>query len=45
MAYNFARIDTTRRVTPAMDASVSDHVWALSEIAALADRQGAPRSH
>jgi chromate transport protein ChrA len=45
MAYNFARIHTTRRVTPAMETCVSDHVWTLSEIAALADRQGAPRSH
>lgn len=37
MYYNFARIHRTLRVTPAMEAGVSDHVWSLEEIAALAD--------
>lgn len=37
MHYNFARIHKTLRVTPAMEAGVADHVWALEEIAALAD--------
>jgi IS1 family transposase len=37
MHYNFARIHKTLRVTPAMEAGVSDHVWTLEEIAALAD--------
>ena len=36
MHYNFARIHKTLRVTPAMAAGVSDHVWSLEEIAALA---------
>ena len=27
MHYNFARIDKTLRVTPAIAASISDHVW------------------
>jgi archaellum component FlaD/FlaE len=31
------RIHKTLRVTPAMEASVSDHVWSLEEIAKLAD--------
>jgi IS1 family transposase len=35
MYYNFARIHKTLRVTPAMEAGVSDHVWALEEIANL----------
>jgi IS1 family transposase len=35
MYYNFARIHQTLRVTPAMEAGVSDHVWELEEIAAL----------
>jgi IS1 family transposase len=35
--YNFARIHQTLRVTPAMQAGISDHVWSLEEIAALAD--------
>jgi hypothetical protein len=36
MYYNFARIHMTLRVTPAMAAEVSEHVWSLEEIAALA---------
>lgn len=38
MHYNFARIHKTLRVTPAMQAGISDHVWSLEEIAALPDR-------
>jgi IS1 family transposase len=38
MYYNFGRIHQTLRVTPAMEAGVSDHVWSLEEIAELADR-------
>jgi IS1 family transposase len=37
MYYNFARVHQTLRVTPAMEAGVSDHVWTLSEILALLD--------
>ncbi|CAN5557163.1 IS1 family transposase [soil metagenome] len=37
MHYNFARIHKTLRVTPAMEAGISDHVWTLEEIAALAE--------
>jgi hypothetical protein len=36
MDYNFACTLKTLRVTPAMQAGVSDHVWSLEEIAALA---------
>jgi IS1 family transposase len=35
MHYNFAKIHKTLRVTPAMEAGVSDHVWEIEEIAAL----------
>ena len=36
MYYNFGRIHKTLRVTPAMEAGVSDHhVWALEEISNL----------
>ena len=35
MFYNFARIHQTLRVTPAMEAGVSNHVWTLEEIAEL----------
>ncbi|MBZ5591338.1 MAG: DDE-type integrase/transposase/recombinase [Acidobacteriia bacterium] len=38
MHYNFARVHQTLRVTPAMQAGVSDHVWSFEEIVALADR-------
>ena len=37
MYYNFGRIHKTLRVTPAMEAGVSNHVWSLEEIASLAD--------
>jgi IS1 family transposase len=36
MFYNFGRIHKTLRVTPAMQAGISDHVWSLEEIANLA---------
>lgn len=36
--YNFARIHKTLRVTPAMEAGLTDHVWTLEDIACLADR-------
>jgi IS1 family transposase len=35
MYYNFARIHQTLRVTPAMEAGVSDHVWSIEEIVKL----------
>jgi hypothetical protein len=35
--YNFARIHKTLRITPAMAAGLSDHVWSYEEIAALAE--------
>jgi len=35
MHYNFARIHTTLRVTPAMEAGISRHVWTLEEIVGL----------
>lgn len=35
MHYNFARIHRTLRITPAMAAGVSDHVWSIEEIVAL----------
>jgi IS1 family transposase len=35
MWYNFGRIHKTLRVTPAIEAGVSDHVWSLEDFAAL----------
>jgi IS1 family transposase len=37
MHYNFARVHQTLRVTPAMEAGVSDHVRSLEEIVGLLD--------
>ena len=37
MYYNFARIHQSLRVTPAMEAGVSDHVWSIEDIVALLD--------
>ncbi len=35
MAYNFAKVHKSLRVTPAMEAGVADHVWTMEEIAKL----------
>jgi len=37
MYYNFGRIHQTLRVTPAMEAGITDHVWSLEEIVGLAE--------
>jgi len=39
MHYNFARIHKTLRVTPAMEAGISDHVWTFEEIVRLSENQ------
>ena len=35
MHYNFGRIHQSLRVTPAMQAGISDHVWSIEEIVGL----------
>jgi IS1 family transposase len=35
MHYNFCKIHTTLRVTPAMEAGISEHVWSLDEMIGL----------
>ena len=35
MHYNFCRIRQTLRITPAMPAGITDHVWELTEIVGL----------
>ena len=42
MHYNFARVHKTLRITPAMAAGITDHVWSLEEIAMLADAAALP---
>lgn len=37
MHYNFCRIHQSLRVTPAMEAGITDHVWSLEEVIALLD--------
>jgi IS1 family transposase len=37
MHYNFVRIHKTLRVTPAMAADVTDHLWSIENIAQLVD--------
>ena len=32
MYYNFCKIHQTLRVTPAMEAGISDHVWSIEEL-------------
>ena len=36
MHYNFVRIHKTLRVTPAMQAGVTDRLWTLEDLARLA---------
>lgn len=38
--YNFCRVHKTLRVTPAMEAGLSDHVWTMEEVVRLTE----PRS-
>jgi len=37
MYYNFCRVHQTLRVTPAMEAGISSHVWSIGEIVGLLD--------
>jgi hypothetical protein len=35
MYYNFCRIHQSIRVTPAMEAGLTDHVWSIAEMVGL----------
>jgi hypothetical protein len=37
MYYNFVRIHQSLRVTPAMEAGITDRLWAVEDIAKLTD--------
>jgi len=37
MHYNFARVHQTLRVTPCMEAGVTDHVWTVREIVEMTE--------
>jgi len=30
--YDFSRVHSTLRVTPAMEAGITDHIWSLQEL-------------
>ena len=40
MFYNFCKIHSTLRVTPAMEAKIDDHVWTMEEVVMMADTMG-----
>jgi len=37
--YNFCRVHKTLRVTPAMEAGLTDHVWTLEELCGLISQE------
>lgn len=37
MFYNFCKVHKTLRVTPAMEAGITDHVWEIAEIVEMTD--------
>jgi len=39
MHYNFCRVHQTLRVTPAMEAGITDHVWSIEEVIGLLEKQ------
>ena len=49
MFYNFCRIHKTLRITPAMEAGLTDHVWEMEEIIsamdAVAPKPGRPKTY
>lgn len=42
MYYNFVRIHSTLRVTPAMAVGVTDRLWSTEDVVALLDAREAP---
>ena len=43
MYYNFCRVHQTLRVTPAMEAGVSDHAWTIEEVVSLLEATEVPQ--
>ena len=39
--YNFCRVHQTLRVTPAMEARLTVHIWDIEELVSLLDRRNA----
>ena len=36
--YNFCRVHSSLRVTPAMEAGIADHVWSIEELVSLTEK-------
>lgn len=43
MNYNYCKVHQTLRVTPAMEAEITDHVWELEEVVGLLADHGKPK--
>jgi hypothetical protein len=43
--YNFCRVHSTLRVTPAMEAGVADHAWNLEELCELLPKPVSSTTH
>jgi hypothetical protein len=41
--YNFVRIHSSLRMTPAMAAGVTDHIWTMADLAALTEENHVPK--
>jgi hypothetical protein len=41
MYYNFCRVHQTLRVTPAMEAGITAHVWGIEEVVTLLEAERA----
>src|SRR6267378_5511988 len=39
MHYNFCRVHKSLRVTPAMEAGLTDHIWTLEELCSLLEKK------
>jgi hypothetical protein len=44
MHYNFVRMHSTLRVTPAMAAGVTGRLWSVQDIVAMMDKKEAKRA-
>jgi len=39
MHFNLCRIHQTMRITPAMEAGITDHIWSNEEVVSLLDAE------
>jgi IS1 family transposase len=43
--YNFCRIHKTLRITPAMAAGITDHVWSVADLVAMLEKEEVTHTH